>query len=216
MISLMSRTLFCFHCGHIWIPRKSGRPVQCPRCHSATWDRAINPDIGYFHQIAATLNRLKRGGVFGEWVIYGAVAYIFHEEPIETGDMDVLVLVDSDDDYVYQVLPALEEVGRHTGKQGTFLIHGLPVQVLSSTSHRVYEEVVRLAINGKIGDQPVKVASREHLIFLGLVRFEPKDWGRVVQLHRTANRRKLRTILERFDESGEFRRRLHWLLSGYS
>lgn len=31
-------TLHCIQCGHDWIPRKVGRPKECPACQSAYWD----------------------------------------------------------------------------------------------------------------------------------------------------------------------------------
>jgi len=33
----------CTKCGHIWLPRKEGRPVQCPFCKSVKWD-AVRQD----------------------------------------------------------------------------------------------------------------------------------------------------------------------------
>jgi hypothetical protein len=29
----------CLRCGHRWIRRQDAKPVQCPRCRSAYWDR---------------------------------------------------------------------------------------------------------------------------------------------------------------------------------
>ena len=29
----------CVRCGHTWTPRKQTRPVQCPNCKNAQWDR---------------------------------------------------------------------------------------------------------------------------------------------------------------------------------
>jgi predicted Zn-ribbon and HTH transcriptional regulator len=30
----------CVRCEHIWIPRKHGKPRECPRCQSPRWDEA--------------------------------------------------------------------------------------------------------------------------------------------------------------------------------
>ena len=32
-------TQTCQRCGHHWLPRAEGRPVQCPGCKSQRWDR---------------------------------------------------------------------------------------------------------------------------------------------------------------------------------
>ena len=29
----------CIRCGHEWLPAKPGKPLLCPVCHSAYWDR---------------------------------------------------------------------------------------------------------------------------------------------------------------------------------
>ena len=31
-------SLACIKCGHVWTPRKSGRPVRCPACGTRQWD----------------------------------------------------------------------------------------------------------------------------------------------------------------------------------
>lgn len=209
----MNSTLLCLRCGHQWVSRKRGRPVQCPSCHSPAWDRAPNPGVDHFHNVAKALNELKGYGTFRDWVIYDAVAFTFHEEPIETYDMDVLVLVDNEDNFAYKVFPALDKVGRRVGEGAMFLVSGVPVHVLPSTGNAVLGDVVRGAVSGKIGDQPVKVASREHLILLALIRFQPgKDWGRIVQLYPTADKQRLAKLLERFDEEGTLRERLERLV----
>jgi predicted Zn-ribbon and HTH transcriptional regulator len=28
----------CRKCGHAWVKRIPGRPVECPKCKSRTWD----------------------------------------------------------------------------------------------------------------------------------------------------------------------------------
>ncbi len=32
-------TLRCLKCRYEWIPRKPGRPLTCPKCRQAGWDR---------------------------------------------------------------------------------------------------------------------------------------------------------------------------------
>lgn len=194
--------MLCFRCGHIWLPRKLGRPVQCPRCHSTIWDRATNPDIGDFHQAATLLNSLKRRGVFREWVIIGSVAYIFHDQPQYTRDMDVLVMADRAEDYEDVVLPALANAARQVPRtENTFLLHGVPVQVLSGNDNAFVADVVKGAVPGRIGDQRVKVASREHTILLALIRFSPDDWGRIERLLNSADATKLGRLIRKFDDA---------------
>ena len=30
--------VYCYRCGHLWVPRTDAAPRRCPRCHSAKWD----------------------------------------------------------------------------------------------------------------------------------------------------------------------------------
>lgn len=203
MISRMN-SLLCFRCGHTWTARKSGRPVQCPRCHSPIWDRAVNPQIGDFHQVAAMLNDLQTKGVFREWVIIGKVAYIFHYQPEYTHDLDVLVRTGEAAAFDTRVLPSVEQIAPRVADPeagDTFLFNGLPVLVLSGDENAIVRDVVRTAVRGHIGDQPVKVADLEHTILLALIRFSPTDWGRIDRLLPFAKVDKLHRLIGRFDNA---------------
>ena len=37
-MNMTLRRFTCLRCGHNWLPRIEGRPVQCPRCKSIAWD----------------------------------------------------------------------------------------------------------------------------------------------------------------------------------
>jgi hypothetical protein len=140
--------------------------------------------------------------VFHEWVIIGAVAYIFHDQPHYTRDMDVLVMAGSVEDYENVVLPALAAVARQVPRtENTFLLSGVPVQILSGNENAIVEDVVKGAVPGRIGDQRVKVASREHTILLALIRFSPDDWGRIERLLKGADVAKLRRLIRKFDDA---------------
>ncbi len=36
----------CKKCGHVWISRITGRPVQCPKCKRTDWDKPSNKENG--------------------------------------------------------------------------------------------------------------------------------------------------------------------------
>jgi hypothetical protein len=170
---------------------------------------------GRFRLVALSMNDLKRRRVIRDWVVYGAVAYIAHEEPVETLDMDILVAVSGDKEYFSKVFPALRQLGPLVGEAATFMLHGIPVQVFPATGNALWEDVIRGAVPVMIGDQDAKVASREHLIVLALKAYRPgKDWGRIVQLYAKADRRKLGALIKKFDAGGELRRRLDRLTAG--
>lgn len=31
-------SLYCYRCGHLWVPKVGSAPKRCPRCHSSRWD----------------------------------------------------------------------------------------------------------------------------------------------------------------------------------
>jgi predicted Zn-ribbon and HTH transcriptional regulator len=39
MKNLASVMLTCLKCAYRWIPRKIGRPVECPACKRRDWDK---------------------------------------------------------------------------------------------------------------------------------------------------------------------------------
>jgi hypothetical protein len=52
----------CKRCLSSWIPRKQGKPVQCPRCKSPYWDRERkNSPMHAAGQVGRTPGR-KSGG----------------------------------------------------------------------------------------------------------------------------------------------------------
>jgi len=38
-VQLIVKGFKCIRCEHEWIPKKKQKPVVCPECHSAYWDR---------------------------------------------------------------------------------------------------------------------------------------------------------------------------------
>ena len=150
------------------------------------------------------LNQLKHRRLLRDWVIIGSVAYIFHDQPINTADMDVLALASSPGGFEGTILPALSKLGHRVSAGGdVFLVSGVPLQILDASVSPMLADVIRGAVWGEIGDERVKVASREHTILLGLVRFSPADWGRIDRLLAGADTKKLMRLIERFDDSTE-------------
>ncbi len=208
----MSISVTCQRCGYIWSPRKE-HPVQCPACHSAWWNRPRTGRTGgtlsYFRQAFAALNSLKRRRIITDWALYDAVGYIYYEEVIVTRDVDVFVSVRVESDYYKKVLKALRSYGPMVSEAATFQIGALLVQVFPATGHPLWEDVVRSAVKTRVGGEPVKVASREHLIILALLRFHPaRDVPRIGQLYPNADKQVLASLLRRFDENGQLAKRL--------
>ena len=126
------------------------------------------------------LNDLKQRGLIRDYAVIGAVAATAYIEPVLTQDVDVVVLVDSDDEFW--------ETYRRVGgaAEGTDGMHhilgGRPVQMFPSTIKPIYQDTLAESRQTRIGDAMVKVASPEHLVALGLEAFRYKDKLRIAEL----------------------------------
>jgi hypothetical protein len=149
------------------------------------------------------LNELKRKKVINDWVIYGAVAFIYWDEPVVTFDVDIFVTTAVEADYYSKVLSALGRYGPVVKEAATFSIGGVLVQVFPATGHELWEDLINHAVSAKVDGEPVRIASREHLIVLALQRFDPvKDVPRISRLYEKADHGKVDSLLKRFDKDG--------------
>ena len=164
-----------------------------------------------FASAIRSLNALKRRRVIRDYVVIGAVAATAYMEPVFTEDLDVVVLVDTDDEY-RQVFQRVAEYAE--GREGMhYLFSGIPVQMFPSTTKPLYRDTLEKAHPARVGGLRVKVAAPEHLALLYLEAFRDKDKLRIVRLLGVVDRNLLRTLLERFDdERGTLARRLQTLL----
>ena len=147
------------------------------------------------------LNALKRRRIIRDYAVMGAVAATAYMEPMATEDLDVIILVDTDEEYlrVFNSVAANAE-----GQEGMhYVLGGVPVQMFPSTIMPLYRDTVAAATQVRIGGLRVNFASIEHLILLYLEAFREKDQYRVRILDRLADAAKLNALLQRFDDAEE-------------
>ena len=164
-----------------------------------------------FASAIRSLNALKRRRVIRDYVVIGAVAATAYMEPVFTEDLDVVVLVDTDDEY----RQVFQRVAEHAeGREGMhYVFSGIPVQMFPSTTKPLYRETLEKAHPARVGGLRVKVASPEHLALLYLEAFRDKDRLRITRLLGVVDRGLLDTLLGGFDdERGTLARRLQALL----
>jgi hypothetical protein len=163
-----------------------------------------------FTEAFRILNSLKRRRVIKDYVVIGAVAATAYMEAIFTEDIDVIVLVDSDEEY----LRSFRRVGELAeGQEGMHhIIGGVPVQMFPSNTKPLFKDTLDNALLVKFGRLRSKFASPEHLILLYLEPFREKDRLRILNLVPNADISMLRSLLKRFDdEKGTLTRRLQEL-----
>ncbi len=151
-----------------------------------------------FIDAVAALNGLKRRRIIRDYAIIGAVAATAYMEPISTEDIDVVILADSDEEYLraYGVIaePAEGQEGMHQ------IPGGVPIQLFPSTVMPLYRDTVEQAKKVRIGNLRAKVATAEHLILLYLTANRQRDRLRVSYLIEDADESILQALLERFDD----------------
>jgi len=142
-----------------------------------------------------------------DFVIIGAVAATAYLEPMTTEDLDMIVLVETDKDYI-EVFQRVQQVADRT--EGMHLVlSGVPVQMFPTTIKPLYMDTLKKARTFNIDEFNVKVASPEHLVVLALEANRYKDKVRIQYLLPEANIEYLKELLEVFDdEKGTLEERL--------
>ena len=155
------------------------------------------------------LNQLKRRRLIRDYAVVGAVAAAAYVEPVFTEDVDVVVLVDTDDEFwaTYRRVGEAAE-----GLEGMYhILGGRPVQMFPTTKP-IYRDALANARQTRIGNVRVKVASPEHLVVLALEAFRYKDKLRIAELLATptTDLGAIWKLIEEFDDedrtlAGRFR-----------
>jgi hypothetical protein len=153
-----------------------------------------------FVEAIRALNRLKQRRVIRDYVVFGAVAATAYMEPMLTQDLDIIVLVDSGEEY----METFRRVGESAdGLDGMHhILGGRPVQMFPSTLKPIYLDTIAHSKSSRIGNIRVKLASPAHLVILALEAFRLKDKLRIEELLKTSSvvREAVYDLLEEFDD----------------
>jgi hypothetical protein len=162
-----------------------------------------------FSDAIRALNQLKSRRIIRDYALMGAVAAAAYIEPIFTQDLDVVILVGTDEEYLSTFRRVVEEA---EGIEGMHLVFaGVPVQLFPTTVSALYNDTVTQARTVRMGNLRVRVASPEHLILLGLEAFRDKDQLRVRSLLPEADIETILELLEKFDDDGTLAARFQTL-----
>ncbi|MBA7701787.1 hypothetical protein ES703_110533 [subsurface metagenome] len=152
-----------------------------------------------FQGVLTTLNSVKEEGVIEDYAIAGAYAVIYYFEPFFTSDIDIIVLLGSQDDF-HKLNQYFDE--RDYKREGIYIrMDGKDVQFFAGYGGDLYEEAVRHANSMTVEGIPSKVVSREYLIALLLKSNRPKDKIRIVELLPQTNTDTLNEILRKHDNA---------------
>jgi len=146
------------------------------------------------------LNKLEADGLITKYAIGGAIAFLFHAEPVLTYDMDVFCFLPEGNAKLITLEPIysyLKAKGYREDKEH-IIIEGLPVQFIPAYNDLIVEAVTE-ARETRFKKTPTKVVRPEYLVAILLQTDRPKDRARLPQLLEQADidARSLATILKR-------------------
>ena len=146
------------------------------------------------------LNEMQAANVIGRYAIGGAVAAFFYIEPGTTFDLDVFIawepsaggLLNLEPIYAYLMARGYQP------EREAIMIEGWAVQFLPPGSP-LTQEGLEKAQPVTIGDVPLRIFTKEHLMAICLETARPKDLARLVQFVQEGepDEEKLMTILDR-------------------
>lgn len=131
----------------------------------------------------AVVNALEQEGLIRRYAIGGAVAVMFHAEPVLTYDLDVFVLVPSPPDGLIDLGPLYRRLQSAGGRieRETIVVAEIPVQLIPAYNALV-EEGVEQAGGTEFDGTPTRVIGYEHLLAIMVQTGRPKDRERLASL----------------------------------
>ncbi len=162
-------------------------------------------------EVIKRLNRLKERRVLKDYAIGGAHALAYYLEPVKTIDLDIFVLIESDQDF-YNFRSYLQNAGfKFKGTQ--VIMDGLPVHFLPGSLHPFINEAVKKAKRIRVRGIPTKILNVEYLIISLLMAFRLKDKMVIPDLLELVDMKRLNELIERFvDEETPLDKRLQRIL----
>lgn len=130
----------------------------------------------------SVLNDLESRGLLTRYAIGGAMALLFHTEPVATFDLDIFCLIPKAGPIVTlaPLYDALRQDG-HTIEAEHVLIAGIPVQFIPAYNPLIVE-ALNESDERKFGNTPTRVLRLEHLLAIMLQTGRPKDRQRAALL----------------------------------
>lgn len=147
------------------------------------------------------MNKLKQRRLVRDLALIGSVAASLYIGPINTVDVDIMVLVNTDEEWI-KATRAFAELTNARWDSLFQDVDGIFVQILPASMSPLYEDAVESARVHRADNIRVRAASPEHLILMALVAFRPdKDLLRIPLLLEHADAGRLQSLMERFDDA---------------
>ena len=136
--------------------------------------------------------------IIKDYAIGGGYAVMFYDIPITTYDLDVLVVLPSENDF-HRLYDYFRNCGAKIQDVYIF-INDMPVQFLPNYISPLYNSAIEEANEIEFEDVRSKIVGVEYLIALLLTAFRLKDRIRIQGLLDKADKNTLIDIIKRFDD----------------
>ena len=148
-------------------------------------------------EVLVNLNNLKASGIIQDYAIGGGYAVMFYDIPISTYDLDVLVILPTENDY-HKLYEHFRAKGAKIENVYIF-IEDMPVQFLPNYISPLFNSAIKEAITIEFESIQTRFVSVEYLVLLLLTSFRLKDKIRIQSLIGKANKEMLLNLIKRFD-----------------
>jgi len=142
-------------------------------------ERSENP----IEQALRLANDAKAKGLFGDYAIGGAFAFIYYGEPFETKDLDLFVRLTASRSGLIDLGPIWQHfiAGGATPEEQFLRLSRLLVDFVP-VSDALDEEALEHAIEIRVGQQPARVLTAEHAVAIAVRTARPQDRMKIVRL----------------------------------
>ena len=155
------------------------------------------------------LNELEKSKLISKYAIGGAIAVLFHAEPVLTYDMDVYCFLPAQTGSFITLSPIYEFLKKRGYREDKehVLIEGVPVQFIPAYNDLVTEAVDR-ALEVRFKRTRTRVVRAEYLAAIMVQTDRPKDRTRVTHVLDEAkvDTRALNRIIRRHGLSAKWRK----------
>ncbi len=145
-----------------------------------------------------TLNSLKTSGTIQDYAIAGGYACMFYDVQMSTYDLDVLVVLPSEDDF-HRLYQHFKQAGNKIENFYIF-IGDMPVQFFPNYIGPLYNAAIAKAKTVQFESINCKFVNVEYLIALLLTAYREKDKIRISSLLVKADKLLLADVVKRFDD----------------
>jgi len=148
-------------------------------------------------EVLIELNNLKTTGIIQDYAIGGGYAVMFYDIQMSTYDLDVLVILPTENDY-HRLYDYFRMKGAKIENVYIF-IEDMPVQFLPNYISPLFNCAIEEANRVEFGGVYSRVVTIEYLVILLLTSFRLKDKIRIQSLLDKVDKDLLLSLIQRFD-----------------